>query len=70
MTITDSTGTARIGAFARRTRTVTPRDIALFTELTGDRNPIHYDEEAGQLGYAQRCRDALEGRALSSISRR
>jgi acyl dehydratase len=44
MTTTDPTGTA-IGAFARRTRTVTSRDIELFTEITGDRNPIHYDEE-------------------------
>jgi acyl dehydratase len=36
--------TTEIGAFARRSRTVTERDIALFTEITGDRNPIHYDE--------------------------
>jgi acyl dehydratase len=34
-----------IGAVARRTRTVTRRDIELFTEVTGDRNPIHYDDE-------------------------
>ena len=37
--------TPEIGAVARRTRTVEPRDIALFTEISGDRNPIHYDEE-------------------------
>jgi len=37
--------TAEIGAVARRSRTVTGRDIALFTEITGDRNPIHYDAE-------------------------
>jgi acyl dehydratase len=24
---------------------VTRRDIALFTEISGDRNPLHYDEE-------------------------
>ena len=35
----------RIGDTARRTRTVTARDIELFTEITGDRNPLHYDEE-------------------------
>jgi len=35
----------QIGAFARRTRTVTRRDIELFTEISGDRNPIHYDAE-------------------------
>lgn len=33
------------GATARRTRTVSPRDIELFTAMTGDRNPIHYDAE-------------------------
>ena len=35
-----------IGQTARRTRRVTARDIELFTELTGDRNPLHYDEQA------------------------
>jgi acyl dehydratase len=32
-----------IGDFARRSRTVTERDIALYAEITGDRNPIHFD---------------------------
>jgi acyl dehydratase len=27
---------------------VTERDIELFTELTGDRNPLHYDEDAAR----------------------
>jgi acyl dehydratase len=35
-----------VGDKASRTRTVRPEDIVLFTELTGDRNPLHYDEEA------------------------
>lgn len=30
---------------ARRTRQVTGRDIDLFTQITGDRNPLHYDAE-------------------------
>jgi acyl dehydratase len=34
-----------IGTFARRSRCVTERDITLFTEITGDRNPIHYDRD-------------------------
>jgi acyl dehydratase len=33
-----------VGDTARRTRTVAARDIELFTELSGDRNPLHYDE--------------------------
>ena len=37
-----------VGATARRTRTVTARDIELFTEITGDRNPLHYDAEAAE----------------------
>jgi acyl dehydratase len=36
----------RVGDTARRTRRVSARDIELFTEITGDRNPLHYDEEA------------------------
>ena len=36
----------RVGDTARRTRRVTARDIELFTAITGDRNPLHYDEEA------------------------
>jgi acyl dehydratase len=35
----------RVGASARRTRAVTRRDIELFTAISGDRNPVHYDEE-------------------------
>jgi acyl dehydratase len=35
-----------VGQTASRTRAVRQRDIELFTQLTGDRNPLHYDEEA------------------------
>ena len=35
-----------VGRRAQRTRVVEARDIELFTELTGDRNPLHYDEDA------------------------
>ena len=34
-----------IGQTAERSRLVTARDIELFTELSGDRNPIHYDRD-------------------------
>jgi acyl dehydratase len=37
---------AAVGERVARTRLVSRRDIELFTELTGDRNPLHYDEEA------------------------
>ncbi len=40
-----TTRSSPVGATATRTRTVTERDIELFTELTGDRNPLHYDAE-------------------------
>ncbi len=38
--------TPRVGATASRTRAISGRDIELFTELTGDRNPLHYDADA------------------------
>jgi acyl dehydratase len=34
----------RTGDTARRSRTVGSDDIGRFTELTGDANPLHYDE--------------------------
>ncbi len=36
----------QVGDKAARTRTVRAQDIELFSELTGDRNPLHYDERA------------------------
>ena len=35
-----------IGQKAKRSREVTSRDIERFTEISGDRNPLHYDEKA------------------------
>jgi acyl dehydratase len=35
----------KVGTTARRSRVVLARDIELFTEITGDRNPLHYDVE-------------------------
>lgn len=39
-------GAPEAGQRAERTRTVQARDIELFTEISGDRNPLHYDEAA------------------------
>lgn len=38
------TGAPKVGQRAERTRRVEKRDIELFTEISGDRNPLHYDE--------------------------
>jgi acyl dehydratase len=38
--------TLDVGDTARRTRRVEHRDIELFTEISGDRNPLHYDTDA------------------------
>jgi acyl dehydratase len=37
-------GMPEIGQSARRERRVLAEDIPRFTEMSGDRNPIHYDE--------------------------
>lgn len=37
-------GKPEIGESAARTRRTSMRDVEMFTEMTGDRNPIHYDE--------------------------
>ena len=38
-------GQPALGARAERSRKTTMRDVEMFTEMTGDRNPIHYDLE-------------------------
>jgi acyl dehydratase len=35
-----------LGQIVRRSRTVTAGDIELFSQMTGDHNPLHYDSEA------------------------
>jgi acyl dehydratase len=36
-------GRPNVGQAAERTRTTSAKDIAAFTDMTGDRNPVHYD---------------------------
>lgn len=42
-------GVPAVGQSASRMKSVTARDIELFTEITGDRNPLHYDEARARL---------------------
>jgi len=41
-------GAPSVGQQARRSRRVTAGDIERFTEISGDRNPLHYDEAAAR----------------------
>jgi len=41
-------GMPAIGQRAHRSRAVSARDIELFTQISGDRNPLHYDEDAAR----------------------
>ena len=42
----------QVGQKAVRQKTMTTRDVALFTELTGDQQALHYDEKlAKRLGH-------------------
>lgn len=46
-------GRPSVGETAERSRTVEPEDIERFTDISGDRNPLHYDTaaaEASQFG--------------------
>jgi acyl dehydratase len=40
-----ATPSPQVGQSASRSRLVTSRDIELFTEISGDRNPLHYDAD-------------------------
>ena len=41
-------GIPEVGQKAQRSRTVLAEDIDRFTEISGDRNPLHYDEQAAR----------------------
>src|SRR5678816_4444285 len=41
-------GAPKVGQRAERSRTVDAMDIELFTRISGDRNPIHYDEKVAK----------------------
>jgi len=41
-------GPPAIGATAELSRKVSAGDISLFTQISGDRNPLHYDAEAAK----------------------
>ena len=41
-------GKPKVGQVAVRSRTTTMADIEAFSEMTGDRNPVHFDEALAQ----------------------
>jgi len=41
-------GRPKVGAFAERAQRIGMRDIAMFTQTTGDRDPLHYDPELAE----------------------
>jgi acyl dehydratase len=58
-------GAPRVGQSARRSRQVTARDIERFTEISGDRNPIHYD--AGVAAATRFGGIVVQGGVISAI---
>lgn len=40
--------TPQVGQTVERSRLIKPEYIEMFTEMSGDRNPLHYDEEAAR----------------------
>ncbi|WP_127820182.1 MaoC family dehydratase [Microbacterium sp. CPCC 204701] len=54
-----------IGAVAQRTKLVTAADIALFTAISGDRNPVHYD--AGLAAKSRFAGVIVQGGVTSSL---
>lgn len=48
MTRNSTRTTPFVGQTAELSRTVDDNDIALFTEISGDRNPLHYNEAAAK----------------------
>jgi acyl dehydratase len=48
MTRNSTRTTPFVGQTAELSRTVDDNDIALFTQISGDRNPLHYDHAAAK----------------------
>ena len=58
-------GVPAVGQQAERPRFIKPDYIALFTEISGDRNPVHYDEEVAKaLPFGEII---VQGRVTSAI---
>jgi acyl dehydratase len=58
-------GAPAVGQRAERTRLVTARDIELFTDISGDRNPLHYD--AARAARTRFGRIVVQGGVTSAI---
>jgi acyl dehydratase len=58
-------GAPSVGARAERSRVVGPNDIELFTAISGDRNPLHYD--AGRAARTRFGEIVVQGGITSAI---
>jgi acyl dehydratase len=57
----------KVGDTASISRTITDEDIRTFAELSGDRNPVHLDEEfAAQTRFGRRIAHGMFGASLIS----
>jgi acyl dehydratase len=58
-------GAPKVGQRAERSRTVDALDIELFTRISGDRNPLHYDEKVARSTRFGRI--VVQGGVISAI---
>jgi 3-hydroxybutyryl-CoA dehydratase len=59
--------TFKVGDAAETSKTITDEDVRAFAELTGDRNPVHLDEEyAATTRFGRRIAHGMLGASLIS----
>ena len=58
-------GAPKVGDVAELSRTISPADIERFTEISGDRNPLHYDLAAAKASRFGRI--VVQGGVTSAI---
>ncbi|HJQ30727.1 MAG TPA: MaoC family dehydratase [Pyrinomonadaceae bacterium] len=59
----------KVGDAATRTKTITDEDIRAFAELSGDRNPVHLDDEyAAQTRFGRRIAHGMIAASLVSAA--